>query len=121
MIQQGSLAEKFSTLSKSELMTMVRFGANEIMSNKDGTLTDEDIEVLLAKGEQRTAADQSKLQTEMQHSLANFSLLDDAPEIDLFTFQGEDFKGRRKSHANLALSSKVSPPCTIMPNYQTDS
>lgn len=96
VIQQGRLADKHAQLTKGELMTMVRFGADEIMKNKDGTLTDEDISTLLARAEERTASEPSKLSTEMQFSLANFSMEEAAKEINLFTFEGESFKGKKK-------------------------
>jgi SWI/SNF-related matrix-associated actin-dependent regulator of chromatin subfamily A member 5 len=38
VIQQGRLAERNSSLSKNELMNMVKFGADEIMNSKDGIL-----------------------------------------------------------------------------------
>jgi hypothetical protein len=36
-------------------------------------ITDEDIDLLLRRGEQRTQAESDKIKTEMQHNLANFS------------------------------------------------
>ena len=98
VIQQGRLAEKHgNALSKGEILTMVRFGADEIMSSKDGTLTDEDIDVLLARGEERTNSMNEKITTEMQHNLANFSVgLDEHEEINLFTFEGENWKDKSK-------------------------
>ncbi|MFM7611993.1 MAG: hypothetical protein ACKO9A_24365 [Alphaproteobacteria bacterium] len=38
-------------MSKTELMQMVKFGADQIISGNKGTYTDEDIDVLIAKGE----------------------------------------------------------------------
>jgi len=99
VIQQGRIAEKNSNLSKGELMTMIHFGADEIMSSKSGTISDEDIDVLLAKGEQRTQASNALLSTEMQNNLSNFSLaFDDSSEFNLFTFEGEDYRGKKNSN-----------------------
>ncbi len=65
---------------------------------RDGTLTDEDIDVLLRRGEERTSLDCEKIRTEMQHNLANFSVtLEESQEINLFTFEGEDFRSKKKS------------------------
>jgi hypothetical protein len=50
----------------------------------------------------------SKLSTEVQHSLANFSVvMEDCVELNMFTFEGENFRGdgtrgRKKSNANAA-------------------
>ena len=53
VIQQGRLAEQHSSLEKDELMKMVRFGADQILNTKGGTYTDEDLDALIAKGEER--------------------------------------------------------------------
>jgi len=83
VIQQGRLAAN-QALSSADLMKMCRFGADEIINSKGGTLTDEDIDALLARGEQRTKEGLSKLSQDMQHNLANFSLTDThAEEFDL--------------------------------------
>lgn len=104
VIQQGRLADKMggASLGKGELMTMVKFGADEIMKSTEGTLTDEDIDQLLDRGEKRTAAENDKISTEMKHNLANFAInleKDEkaASEFNLFTFEGENWKGKRKN------------------------
>ncbi|KAG6490000.1 ISWI chromatin-remodeling complex ATPase CHR11-like [Zingiber officinale] len=54
VIQQGRLAEQ-KTVNKDELLQMVRFGAEMVFSSKDSTITDEDIDRIIAKGEEATA------------------------------------------------------------------
>jgi SWI/SNF-related matrix-associated actin-dependent regulator of chromatin subfamily A member 5 len=101
VIQQGRLAEQNSSLEKDELMKMVRFGADEILNGKGGLYTDEDIDALIAKGEERTEAMQAKLQTDAQHSLANFSLLaDDGTGRDTFSFDGKNYRDSEKAAGN---------------------
>jgi SWI/SNF-related matrix-associated actin-dependent regulator of chromatin subfamily A member 5 len=97
VIQQGRLAEQHSSLEKDEVMRMVRFGADQIISGKGGTYTDEDIDALIAKGEEKTAAIQAKLQTDAQHSLANFTLLaEDETQHDTFDFGGKNYRDADK-------------------------
>jgi SWI/SNF-related matrix-associated actin-dependent regulator of chromatin subfamily A member 5 len=101
VIQQGRLAEQHSSLEKGELMKMVRFGADQILSGKGGTYTDEDIDALIAKGEEKTSAMQAKLQTDAQHNLANFSLLaDDDTGRDTFSFDGKNYRDANKNAGN---------------------
>ena len=98
VIQQGRLAEQNSSLEKEELMRMVRFGADQIISGKGGTYTDEDIDALIAKGEERTSAMHAKLQTDAQHNLANFTLLaEDETGMDTFDFCGKNYREGDKS------------------------
>jgi SWI/SNF-related matrix-associated actin-dependent regulator of chromatin subfamily A member 5 len=86
VIQQGRLMEQNTKLSKDELMTMVKFGAEEIFKSKNATITEEDIDALLAKGEERTEAMKEKIKGDMQHNLANFTLGGD--EGSLYDFSG---------------------------------
>lgn len=98
VIQQGRLAEQNQSLEKGELMKMVQFGANEILRGKGGTYSDEDIDALIARGEERTKAMQEKLKTDAQHNLADFSLLaEDDTNVDTFTFGGRNYRDGEKS------------------------
>ena len=93
VIQQGRVATQHATLSRGELMTMVRFGADEIINTKGGTLSDQDIDALLARGEERTAKDKELITKGMQHTLANFSVqMDETAEMNLFSFDGKDYR-----------------------------
>jgi SWI/SNF-related matrix-associated actin-dependent regulator of chromatin subfamily A member 5 len=100
VIQQGRLAEQNASLDKGELMRMVRFGADQILSGKGGTYTDEDIDALIARGEERTSEMQAKLETNAQHNLANFSLMsEDDTGTDTFSFGGKNYRGADKGSA----------------------
>jgi len=100
VIQQGRLAEQHSSLEKGDLMKMVRFGADQILSGKGGTYTDEDIDALIARGEERTSEMQAKLETDAQHNLANFSLLADDDGGDMFSFDGKNYRDTGGSTGN---------------------
>ncbi|KAG1702602.1 hypothetical protein DVH05_009551 [Phytophthora capsici] len=94
IIQQGRLAQQNRKLSKDELMTMVRFGADEIFNARGSMITDDDIDAILARGEERTEAMKGKIAADMQHNLANFSLSGDngnASVSSLYEFEGEVF------------------------------
>ncbi|KAL5701362.1 hypothetical protein ACHQM5_026707 [Ranunculus cassubicifolius] len=60
VIQQGRLAEQ-KTVNKDELLQMVRFGAEMVFSSKDSTITDEDIDRIIARGEETTAELDAKM------------------------------------------------------------
>ena len=101
VVQQGRLAEQNNSLEKDELMKMVRFGADQILSGQGGTYTDEDIDALIARGEERTEAMQAKLQTDAKHNLASFSLLaDDDAGMDTFAFGGKNYRDSDKGVGN---------------------
>ena len=71
----------------------VRFGAEAVFNASSSDPTEADIDALLARGEERTRADNEKLQKQT-NSLANFSL--GGEEKSLYEFEGRDMsdKGR---------------------------
>ena len=115
VIQQGRLTEQMSkNMSKTELMSMVKFGADAILSSQGGDYTDEDIDTLLARGEEKTEEIKGKLQTEVQHTLANFSVQmeDSSKSMNVFEFNGESFlsgeegEGKKKMSLGLSLGTR---------------
>ena len=98
VVQQGRLQESNQKLSKQDLMAMVKFGAEAIFKNKGIAITDEDIDLILEKGEKKTAEISAKYQTDVQHNLANFKLDDGVGETNFMVFEGEDYKEKRKSN-----------------------
>ncbi|GLD94108.1 hypothetical protein PINS_up002719 [Pythium insidiosum] len=74
VVQQGRLQDKNAKLSKTEMLEMIRFGADQVFRSTDSTVTDEDIDAILAKGEQRTEEMMKKLQTHDKGDLLDFKL-----------------------------------------------
>lgn len=93
VVQQGRLQQANQKLNKTELMAMVKFGADAIFKSKGATVTDEDIDIILSKGEQRTTNDKDKFQTDVQHNLLNFRLETDT-DTGIFMFEGKDYKDK---------------------------
>jgi hypothetical protein len=87
---------------------MIKFGADAIFSSKDSTITDEDIDAIIAKGEERTEAMNEKIK-KATHGLFNWSLDEgsfihsDTVEYshsltgsNLYEFQGVDYSKEHK-------------------------
>ena len=61
-------------LSKDEMLSMIRFGADAVFKSKgDDEYTDADIDTLIRRGEERSRLDDERFQ-QTANSLANFSL-----------------------------------------------
>ncbi|CAD5224172.1 unnamed protein product [Bursaphelenchus okinawaensis] len=86
VIQQGRLAEAQKTLGADEMLSMVRHGANQIFQSKDSTITDEDIEVILSKAEDKTKELNDQLDKLGESNLREFK--------SIYDFDGENFKGK---------------------------
>ncbi|RWR94121.1 ISWI chromatin-remodeling complex ATPase CHR11 [Cinnamomum micranthum f. kanehirae] len=84
VIQQGRLAEQ-KTVNKDELLQMVRFGAEMVFSSKDSTITDEDIDRIIAKGEEATAELDAKMKKFTEDAI-KFKMDDNA---ELYDFNDE--------------------------------
>ncbi|WVY94946.1 hypothetical protein V8G54_034034 [Vigna mungo] len=87
VIQQGRLAEQ-KTVNKDELLQMVRFGAEMVFSSKDSTITDEDIDRIIAKGEEATAELDAKMKKFTEDAI-KFKMDDTA---ELYDFDDDKVK-----------------------------
>ncbi|KAI8008284.1 Phospholipid-transporting ATPase 2 [Camellia lanceoleosa] len=73
------------TVNKDELLQMVRFGAEMVFSSKDSTITDEDIDLIIAKGEEATVELDAKMKKFAEDAI-KFKMDDTA---DLYDFDDE--------------------------------
>ncbi|KAL8105249.1 hypothetical protein AgCh_029151 [Apium graveolens] len=104
VIQQGRLAEQ-KTVNKDELLQMVRFGAEMVFSSKDSTITDEDIDRIIAKGEEATAELDAKMKKFTEDAI-KFKMDDTA---DLYNF--DDEKDENKvDFKKIASDNWIEPP-----------
>lgn len=74
VVQQGRLQDKNKNLSKNEMLEMIRFGADKVFRSTETTITDDDIDAILAQGEQRTEEMNKKLQSHDKGDLLDFKL-----------------------------------------------
>ncbi|KAL5995983.1 hypothetical protein ACLOJK_026056 [Asimina triloba] len=86
VIQQGRLAEQ-KAVNKDELLQMVRFGAEMVFSSKDSTITDEDIDRIIAKGEEATAELDAKMKKFTEDAI-KFKMDDINTRLINFLFPG---------------------------------
>ena len=94
VVQQGRINQAARTsagkVSKEELMSMVKFGCEEIFKSRKEDVTDEDIDALLAQGETAMEALQKDTKSSTQASLASFKL--GADESSLYDFEGINYQ-----------------------------
>jgi len=87
VVQQGRLKDK-DKLSRDDLLTAVRFGADKVFKSKDSSITDDDIELILEAGKKKTQELNEKLQTAEKGDLLDFKL-DGGTNVQ--TFEGVDY------------------------------
>ena len=108
VIQQGRLMDnKSAQLNKDEMLNIIRFGANHVFQSKDSELTDQDIDEILMKGEEKTKEEQKKLDSLGESSLRAFTLDTEQPQSSLYQFEGEDYREKQKIQT---LGSWIEPP-----------
>ena len=83
---------------------MIRFGADAVFNSKGGELEEEDIDAIIARGEERTEQDNAKLQ-DQSNSLANFTL--NGEERSLYEFGGQDWSGGADGALAINLPKRV--------------
>eukprot|EP00658_Telonema_sp_P-2_P072002 TRINITY_DN61195_c0_g1_i1.p1 TRINITY_DN61195_c0_g1~~TRINITY_DN61195_c0_g1_i1.p1 ORF type:complete len:678 (-),score=201.37 TRINITY_DN61195_c0_g1_i1:92-2125(-) len=91
VVQQGRIksAAGGTAASREELLSMIRFGAEEIFKSRTQDITDADIDALLEQGEKQMETLQNEAKKETQASLASFKL--GADETSLYDFEGVDY------------------------------
>lgn len=103
VIQQGRLAEQ-KAVNKDELLQMVRFGAEMVFSSGDSTITEEDIDRIIAKGEEATAELDAKMKKFTEDAI-KFKMDDTA---DLYEFDDKD--ENKVDFKKLAADNWMEPP-----------
>lgn len=86
VVQQGRLKDK-DKLSRDELLTAVRFGADTIFKSKDSSITEDDIDMILDQGKKKTQEMNDKLQAADKGDMLDFKL--DGSSVQ--TFEGVDY------------------------------
>lgn len=93
VIQQGRLVDQNRALSKNEMLAMIKYGADEIFKSKAATVSDADIDAILAKG----AAKAQKLDEKVSKTALDMisSVVEDEANFDMWTFDGVDYKNSK--------------------------
>ncbi|XP_065829601.1 SWI/SNF-related matrix-associated actin-dependent regulator of chromatin subfamily A member 5-like isoform X2 [Oscarella lobularis] len=91
VIQQGRLLPAQAKVSKDEMLSMIRHGASHVFASKGSTVSDTDIEAILAEGEKRTQEMEEKLKGLGEDSLRTFTL------DTIHLFEGKDFRKEREN------------------------
>ncbi|XP_052098948.1 uncharacterized protein LOC127733675 [Mytilus californianus] len=94
VIQQGRLSDSSNKLGKGEVLNMIKHGANQIAASKDSIVNDDDIDTILAKGDKKTEEIIQKMDSVSDKNLRSFTM--DTSEIDIYYFEGEDYRKKQK-------------------------
>ncbi|KAG8904542.1 hypothetical protein FRB99_001582 [Tulasnella sp. 403] len=90
VIQQGRQTVS-KAANKEELLDMIQHGVEKIVNSGDNLMVDDDIEAIIAKGEERTAELHSKYEGMNFDDLSNFK-----SEAMVQTWEGEDYQKKKK-------------------------
>ncbi|ESS65473.1 transcription activator [Trypanosoma cruzi Dm28c] len=107
VVQHGRMQGRGgNNVSKEELLSMIKFGAEEIFKTKDEDITEADIDQLF-DGEEKSKQLTSAIKEQIQMSLASFQL--GAEEANVYDFEGVRFKdGVESRMLHLSLTTPVS-------------
>lgn len=98
VIQQGRLTEQKKNLEKSELLDMIRYGADKFFKSNAGTFADEDLDVILERGAAKTKEINEEIEEKVgvssNLSALDFTISQSDQQKSVFNFQGVDYKGQ---------------------------
>jgi SWI/SNF-related matrix-associated actin-dependent regulator of chromatin subfamily A member 5 len=122
VVQQGRLKDK-DKVSKEEIMAAVQFGADKVFRSEESTITDEDIDVILARGAAKTKELSEKISNAEKGDMLDFRL---DGGVSAQTFEGIDYSDRelREQLRLLAANSmgkreRRAPPAEYNPIMHT--
>uniref|UniRef100_A0A336M4A8 Chromatin-remodeling ATPase INO80 n=1 Tax=Culicoides sonorensis TaxID=179676 RepID=A0A336M4A8_CULSO len=93
VIQEGRIVENQKKPSGKELLRIIRLAAQNLQVSE---ITDEDIDVLLERCEQKTEELTKKYDKMGESALRKFAIDNDVEQFSLFNFEGEDYRAKRK-------------------------
>ena len=91
-----------AAVNKDELLQMVRFGAEMVFSSKDSTITDEDIDRIIARGEEATAELDAKMKKFTEDAI-KFKM-DDSEYFKKLCYQNYISKVGRRLESSISIS-----------------
>ncbi len=104
VIQQGRLQENQKNVNKEELLSMVRYGADKIFDGTtNSTITDEDIDTIIAKGEDETKLLNEKMAGFTDKAL-KFSMDADA---SLYEFEEKEAAENKEAFEGLNMKAVI--------------
>ena len=100
VIQQGRIQEQNRNMSKDEVLSMIKFGADVIFNSAGSDVTEEDLDAILARGESITQELSEKIEAVGANALRDFKLSGDQSAFTTNVFEGVDYSA--EAAANLA-------------------
>lgn len=122
VIQKGQLSKSSKTMTKEDMAELIRYGADRVLRLTDGTITDADIDAILAKGEQKTAEFMKNVKSKAV-GLSTFSLDGSVPKPE----EDKDALKLERDKAMLEMESlndalgKRERKQKYLPGYNVDS
>jgi len=89
VIQAGRLVDNKQQVKQKDILEMIRHGADKIFSAKDSTISNEDIDVILEKGQKKTDEQEAKMEKMGETQLRDFTM-DTGGTI--YNFEGLDYR-----------------------------
>ncbi|CAG8574254.1 2078_t:CDS:10 [Ambispora gerdemannii] len=104
VIQQGRLSQTQKAATKEELLTMIQHGAKSIFNSSDSTVTQDDIDQILLKGEEKTAELNRKYEGLGLEDLQKFT------SESAYEWQGENWRNKPKEMESSSSFNWIEPP-----------
>jgi superfamily II DNA/RNA helicase len=124
VIQQGRLVDSNQKDSKESMLTILKHGANFIFSSKEASITDKDIDEIMAEGAKKTEESNKKLAELGESTIRKFTIDSkepDAKPFSVYSFEGEDWRQKQLNPENLGIKWIEPPKRERKANYHVDT
>uniref|UniRef100_A0A0N5BZ03 Chromatin-remodeling complex ATPase chain Iswi n=1 Tax=Strongyloides papillosus TaxID=174720 RepID=A0A0N5BZ03_STREA len=97
VIQQGRGSSGKKGLSGEDMLNAIRYDCNKIMAGDGDSITDEDIDTILKRAEEKTNEFNEELKKVKENSLRYFSMDTTNGTDSLYNFEGKDFSSKKNT------------------------
>ncbi|KXN66136.1 Smarca5 protein [Conidiobolus coronatus NRRL 28638] len=106
VIQQGRLSQQQKASSKEDLLAMIQHGAQDMFNSTESTVTEDDIDSILRRGEEKTKELTSKYSQIGIEDLAKFT---SESTGSVYLWEGDDYNNKRKDDGSNIGNNWIQP------------
>ena len=109
IVQQGRIQQQTAGASKDDMLAAIRYGADKVFKSNDGTVTDDDIDAIIARGKAKTDELSASLQEKCTGDNLDFKLeysssIQEFDGVDYADLRAREAEKKRQENLKFALS-----------------
>lgn len=101
LVVKSNMKNQNKTFSKEEIRNMIDFGISDIFNSEKGTYTDEDIDLILQRGEKNAEENEKKIEGYLDKHKNILDLNKDYEAVSMYHFDDVDYRTKMEKNIEL--------------------